>query len=117
MLEAIEKSFDAIAFPVNRLVKGTFSTHVAFLRNRKPNTSATQKAADRSATIPLVADDTLRPYLRPAAARAFDCTAGHQRLKCRGFVALARREHQGQRLAPTFSSDMDFCTEATTATA
>jgi hypothetical protein len=115
LFAAIEKSFDAIAFPVNRFVKGTSSTHVASLRNREPNTAATQKAADRSTTISLVADDALRPYLRSTAARAFDCTAVHQRLNGRGFVALARREHQSQRLASAFSPDMHFRTEATTA--
>ena len=113
LLKAVEEPFDAIALSINRFIKWTFSAHVVFLCNRESNTSAAQKTAYWSATISFVADNASRPYLRPATAKAFDRTTGHQRLKRRGFVALARREHQGDWLTLAFSSDMDLRAEAT----
>lgn len=115
MLEPIEQPLDVIAFPINRFVKWTFSTYVTRLGNSEPNTSAAQKAANRSATICFVADNAFRPDLRPTTARAFDRAMGHQRLKGRSFVALARREHQCHRLALAFSTHVDLRTEATAA--
>jgi hypothetical protein len=58
----------------------------------------------------------LGPVFRPAEAPTLYRAAGHQLREDDGFMPLARRQQQRQKLAGAFGTEVDFRAEASLAT-
>jgi hypothetical protein len=73
--------------------------------------------ADLPAAVPCVADDPVRTVFGAAAPAPLHRPACHEVRKDDGFMALARRQDEGEQLATPLGPEVDRCTEAALAAA
>jgi hypothetical protein len=72
--------------------------------------------ANRPAAVPFIAYDTVGSALGTAWPTPLDGTGCHQLCEDHRLVSLPRSEDKGHQLAISFGPQVDFSTEATTAT-
>lgn len=112
LLQPIDQSFHSVAHTVYRFVKGTASLLIGPARNRVVDAAPPQIASVLSRTVRFVARNTPWTLFRPTWARAVDSTLFHQWLEGNRLVALSGRQHKGNGLSVSFSTDVDLGREA-----
>ena len=111
LFEAVNEALDPVALPVDPPIKRAGPTLVRLAGNGDADAAPPQVRPNLPAAVALVPDHTLGPQLRPSPSRPLDGPLLHQALKRRRFMALARREHDRQRLPVTVGAEVDFGTE------
>jgi hypothetical protein len=112
LLEAVDQALDPVALAIQRPIEGARAALVDLARDRHADAAPPKIRPDLPAAIALITDDTPRPQPGPTSSHPLDGTLFHQLLKHRRFMALARRQHDGYRLAVAVGAEVDLGAEA-----
>ncbi len=112
LLEPVNQPLHPVAFTVDRPVEGSGAPLVALARNGDADAASSQIRPDLPAAVALVTYNPLGP--QPWTPRTGSCNRPllHQPLKRHRLVALARRQHKGDRLSVALTAKMDFGAES-----
>src|SRR3954452_12557243 len=108
LLEAVDQPLNPIALPIQPSIKPSSMPLRAFAWDRYADPMLTQIPPDLAAAVALVSDDAPGPQPRSSASWSLHRALLHQTLKRRCFMALARCQHDGHRLARSLGPEMHF---------
>src|SRR5579875_2624184 len=117
LLAAVDQPLHSIAQPVERTVEPAPAALGGLARDGDPDPAPAARAADGPAAVALVAGDPPGAHAGSAPAGAPHRPRCQQPLEHRRLVRLARREHDGQGLAPARGPEVDLGRKAALAAA
>src|SRR5688572_27747305 len=112
LLAAADGVLHRVAPAVDGPVEGAGAVLVPAAGDGVPDAAAPAQRPDGAATVALVADDAVRAHARATASGAPDGARRQQPGEDRRLVALPRREHYGEGLAPALGFEVDLGAEA-----
>jgi hypothetical protein len=112
LLQPVHQALHPVAHSVEGAIEPPRARLIASGRDDRTDLATTQRSTHRAAAVRLVADQGAGPTAGTPTAVAAEGAAVHQRVKDGGFVSLPRRQHERQRLTPTFGAHVKLGREA-----